>query len=104
VFGGLNFALYVLMRRCRTASNGSEISYPQYADLYYGDFYDYTRQKLGDDRLIMSRPVDGDPPVSLRCHRTFRFQLHECRRHGDDHFVGVPVILPAACGLLRLGG
>ena len=30
-----------------------------YSDAYYGDFFDYTRKKLGKDRLIMSRPVDG---------------------------------------------
>ena len=31
----------------------------EYSDAYYGDFFDYTRQRLGEDRLIMSRPVDG---------------------------------------------
>ena len=31
----------------------------EYSDAYYADFFDYTRQKLGNDRLIMSRPVDG---------------------------------------------
>lgn len=31
----------------------------EYSEAYYGDFFDYTRQILGDDRLIMSRPVDG---------------------------------------------
>lgn len=44
---------------------GKVVSYRDYADAYYGDFNNYTRQKLGDDRLIMSRPVDGDPPVSI---------------------------------------
>ncbi len=38
--------------------NGSQITYREYADAYYGDFFDYTRQRLGSDRLIMSRPVD----------------------------------------------
>lgn len=31
----------------------------EYSDAYYADFFDYSRQKLGNDRLIMSRPVDG---------------------------------------------
>ena len=35
------------------------VSRKYYSDLYYGDFFDYTREKLGKDRLIMSRPVDG---------------------------------------------
>ena len=26
-----------------------------YSDAYYGDFFGYTREKLGSDRLIMSR-------------------------------------------------
>ncbi len=30
-----------------------------YADLYYRDFFYYTREVLGDDRVIMSRPVDS---------------------------------------------
>lgn len=44
---------------------GGKIDYRQYADMYYGDFFNYTRQKNGDDRLIMSRPVDGEDPVRL---------------------------------------
>ena len=36
----------------------------EYSDAYYGDFFDYTRQKLGTDTLIMSRPVDG---LGLTC-------------------------------------
>ena len=31
----------------------------EYSDAYYGDFYDYTRAKNGNNTLIMSRPVDG---------------------------------------------
>ena len=31
----------------------------EYSDMYYGDFFDYTREKYGKDKLIMSRPVDG---------------------------------------------
>ena len=32
--------------------------YHQYADLYYGDFFNYTREVRGEAGLIMSRPVD----------------------------------------------
>ena len=38
---------------------GGVVSRAEYSDDYYNDFFDYTRAKLGDDRLIMSRPVDG---------------------------------------------
>ena len=29
-----------------------------YSDAYYRDFFDYTRKKLGNDRIITARPVD----------------------------------------------
>lgn len=32
--------------------------YHQYADYYYGDFFNHTRARRGDEGLIMSRPVD----------------------------------------------
>lgn len=40
--------------------NNTEITYKQYADMYYRDFFHYTREKRGggDAGLIMSRPVD----------------------------------------------
>lgn len=34
------------------------ITYREYADMYYGDFFNYTRQVRGPNALIMSRPVD----------------------------------------------
>ena len=39
----------------------------KYSEAYYADIFDYTRQKLGKDRLIMSRAVDGSVvfPCSL---------------------------------------
>ncbi|XP_065826338.1 alpha-glucosidase 2-like isoform X2 [Oscarella lobularis] len=43
----------------------SHVSYREYADAYYGDFYDYTRAKRGSNSLIMSRPVDGWDVVFL---------------------------------------
>ncbi len=36
-----------------------DISRLEYSHAYYQDFYDYTRLKLGDDRLITARPVDN---------------------------------------------
>lgn len=38
--------------------NDQELTYRQYADMYYGDFFNYTRAKRGNTGLIMSRPVD----------------------------------------------
>jgi alpha-glucosidase (family GH31 glycosyl hydrolase) len=35
------------------------LTYREYADSYYGDFFNYTRAKVGNSSLIMSRPVDG---------------------------------------------
>lgn len=34
------------------------ITYREYADLYYRDFFYYTRKKRGPSSLIMARPVD----------------------------------------------
>lgn len=39
--------------------HGGHVSYRDYADSYYGDSLDHTRSVVGDDALIMSRPVDG---------------------------------------------
>lgn len=39
--------------------NDQKISYPDYAAMYYRDFFTYTRSRRGGDNgLIMSRPVD----------------------------------------------
>ena len=39
---------------------GGRITYREYANLYYGDFFNYTRAVRGEDvGLIMSRPVDN---------------------------------------------
>lgn len=35
------------------------MSVKEYQRLYYSDFYNYTRDKAGDDRLITARPVDA---------------------------------------------
>lgn len=35
------------------------VTLPQYQDAYYRDFFEYTRARLGPDRVITARPVDG---------------------------------------------
>ena len=40
--------------------------YHQYADYYYGDFFNYTREVRGDAGLIMSRPVDCEERLTGR--------------------------------------
>ncbi len=38
---------------------GRYISRREYSDAYYRDFYEYTRRRLGRDRIITARPVDN---------------------------------------------
>jgi len=38
---------------------GGTVTRLQYSQAYYRLFYDYSRQQLGNDRIIMSRPVDN---------------------------------------------
>jgi len=38
---------------------GKNMTREEYSAAYYRLFYDYTREKLGNDRTIMSRPVDN---------------------------------------------
>jgi len=38
---------------------GGEVSLQEYQDAYYRDFFEYTRARLGPDRVITARPVDG---------------------------------------------
>ena len=38
--------------------NGTAITYRDYTNQYYGDFFTYTRAKRGDAGLVMARPVD----------------------------------------------
>ena len=41
--------------------DGKHVEYREYADAYYRDFLDYTRERRGfDDALIWARPVDSD--------------------------------------------
>ena len=57
---------------------GGVVSRAEYSDDYYNDFFDYSRAKLGDNRLIMSRPVDGSvlSLFSLLPHITHLGMVH----------------------------
>lgn len=37
---------------------GAEVARLEYSHAYYRDFHDYTRERLGDDRILTARPVD----------------------------------------------
>jgi len=50
---------YILEVPGATGYDGKHISRKEYSEAYYGDFFDYTRERYGTDHLIMSRPVDG---------------------------------------------
>ncbi|UCD84733.1 MAG: hypothetical protein JSU92_00665 [Deltaproteobacteria bacterium] len=38
---------------------GRRVERIEYSHAYYRDFFDYTREKLGEDRIITARPVDN---------------------------------------------
>jgi alpha-glucosidase (family GH31 glycosyl hydrolase) len=40
-------------------ATGEKMARLEYSHAYYRDFHDYTREKLGDDRVNTSRPVDN---------------------------------------------
>lgn len=40
-------------------AKGEKIDRLEYSHLYYRDFFDHTRDVLGDDRLITARPIDN---------------------------------------------
>ncbi len=46
-----------IMEFINPISHKGPITYRDYADAFYGDFFDYTRTK-NPDGLIMSRPCD----------------------------------------------
>lgn len=49
---------YVMLLLPATAYDGSVITWSEYKDQCYRDFFEYTRYKLGNDRVISARPVD----------------------------------------------
>ena len=38
---------------------GRKVDRIEYSHAYYRDFFDYTRERLGDDRIITARPIDN---------------------------------------------
>ncbi len=44
---------------------GGPVSWDQYRDAYYRDFFEFTRDTLGDDRVILARPSDSYIGVPL---------------------------------------
>ncbi len=50
---------------------GQDVERLEYSHAYYQDFHDYTRERLGDDRILTARPVDtygaapGDDLIEL---------------------------------------
>lgn len=49
---------HIVLLAPATNYEGKFITWEQYRDLTYRDFFEYTREKLGNDRLISARPVD----------------------------------------------
>lgn len=51
---------YIMLMIPATGQNDNHITWKEYRDLFYRDFFEYTREKLGKDRVISVRPVN-DP-------------------------------------------
>ncbi|MGI6745488.1 MAG: Alpha-xylosidase [Firmicutes bacterium ADurb.Bin300] len=49
---------YVMLLMPAAAHDGKLITWSDYKDQCYRDFFEYTRSKLGNDRVISARPVD----------------------------------------------
>jgi len=57
---GTNFSGYILsLFRGGMFGKGGRIRPEDYSALYYSDFFHYTRDRLGPDRIITARPVDS---------------------------------------------
>ena len=52
---------YIMIMFPPTGKNDLFITWKEYRDLFYRDFFEYTREKLGNDRVISARPVDDLP-------------------------------------------
>lgn len=55
------------------------VTYRDYADAYYGDFYNYTNEKRQNDALIMSRPVDSYKIIGRELSVYLHFSPHFCK-------------------------
>jgi alpha-glucosidase (family GH31 glycosyl hydrolase) len=51
-------AEYIILSGAALGYENISLSYRDYANYYYRDFFSYTREKRGEVGLIMSRPVD----------------------------------------------
>lgn len=51
---------YIMLMIPALGHDGHYISWKEYRDLFYRDFFEYSREKLGNDRVISVRPVN-DP-------------------------------------------
>lgn len=49
---------YMMLLFPAVGHDGKTVSWKEYKDQTYDDFFNYTREKLGNDRVIMARPVD----------------------------------------------
>ena len=82
------------------------LTYRDYADAYYHDFFNYTRHRNGDECLIMSRPVDSEQIDALAGAKLVYVPAHvsacvvvcvfACSRNGRSHvlqFAAVPNVM-----------
>lgn len=61
---------YILEYQLTTGAlgfNDQPLTYDQYSEFYYGDFFNYTRTVRGKEGLIMSRPIDCADSVDVGC-------------------------------------
>jgi alpha-glucosidase (family GH31 glycosyl hydrolase) len=49
---------YVMLMTPPARGAAGHVSWEQYKDMYYRDFFEYTREKLGKNRVITARPCD----------------------------------------------
>lgn len=52
---------YIMLVVPPAGKNDPYITWKEYRSLFYRDFFEYTREKLGNDRVISARPVDDLP-------------------------------------------
>lgn len=70
---------YVMTLFPAISFDGHHITWKEYQNVFYQDFFQYTREKLGNDRVISARPVD-DLPFRLGLPLTFATR--------DNNFAG----------------
>ncbi len=70
---------YIMLMITPNGKNDLFITWNEYQELFYQDFFQYTREKLGNDRVVFTRPVD-DLPFRLGLPLTFASR--------DNNFAG----------------